>query len=72
MTLFLASLYLAGLMMMLIGLIASPASEREAAKRLPTVLAYLFWPLSLAAVVAAVVYARWLDGAEAPSEHVYG
>lgn len=69
---FLASLYLSGLAIMLVGLVASPASERRQAKLLPSILAYIFWPLSLAAVVAAVVYARWLDGAEAPSEHVYG
>lgn len=72
MTTFLACLYLAGLTMMLVGLITAPAAERKDAKLAPTVLAYLLWPLSVAVILAAVAYARWFEGAEAPSEHVYG
>ncbi len=61
MTTFLVCLYLAGLAMMLVGLISAPAAERKDAKLAPTVLAYLLWPLSVAVVLAAVAYTRWLD-----------
>jgi purine-cytosine permease-like protein len=72
MTEFFVGLYLAGLALMLIGLISAPAAERKNAKLLPTVLAYLLWPLSLLVVLGTVAYERWFVRREAPSEHAYG
>jgi hypothetical protein len=56
MTTFLLTLYFVGLGLMLIGLMLAPAKERRGALFLPTMLVYLFWPLSMLVVVGFVAY----------------
>jgi hypothetical protein len=53
---YLLAIYTIGLAIMVLGFVNSPEYEKVEASPIPTLFAYIFWPLSLCAVAGYVIW----------------